>query len=295
MTRDPAGEAGFVLPSVVAILVVVAAAAALATQHLQTHTRITTARLDRLRLQGEVDGVARLVAMSLVNERARHRPGLALPENGSPIGCPLPDGGMFSVSVQDQAGLIDLNASPRPLMEEAFRALGLSDPEASSIAAEIVDDRDPDDTPEPGGGAEAPQYKAQGLPYGPRNAPYGTTDELDRLPSMTPRIAAILRPSVTVWNTRGGLDPALNRTLASRGGTAAEGLRAYTTPSLRQFYEIRVVAETPNGTRSGRAAILSVDARSTGFGLLTWRTSTAPASPDSTHPACELFRAALGG
>lgn len=295
MTRDPAGEAGFVLPSVVAILVVVAAAAALATQQLQTHTQITTARLDRLRLQGEVDGIARLVAMSLVNERARHRPGLALPENGSPIACPLPGGGLLSVAVQDQAGLIDLNTAPRPLMEEAFRALGLSDPDASGIAAEIVDDRDPDDTPEPGGGAEAPQYKARGLPYGPRNAPYGTTDELDRLPSMTRRIAAILRPAVTVWNTGGGLDPALNRALGSGGGTAADGLRAYAKPSLHQFYEIRVLAETANGTRSGRAAILSADARSTGFGLLTWRTSTATMPPATTHPACERFLAALGG
>lgn len=295
MSRDPAGEAGFVLPSVVAVLVVIAAAAALATQHLQTHTKVTAARLDRLRLQGAVDGITRLVAMSLVNERARHRPGLALPEDGRPVACSLPGGGSLSVAIQDQAGLVDLNTSPRPLMEEAFRALGLSDHEASGIAAEIVDDRDPDDAPEPGGGAEAPQYRAQGLPYGPRNAPYDTPDELDRLPSMTPRIAAVLRPAVTVWNTGGGLDPSLNRTWASAGGTAAEGLGAYATRSPHQFYEIRVVAETAGGTRSGRAAILSLEARSTGFGLLTWRTSTAPAAPGATHPACERFLMALGG
>ncbi len=64
MSAERSNEAGFVLPSVVAVLVVIAAAAALATQQLQTHTRITAARLDRLRLQGVVDGTARFVALS---------------------------------------------------------------------------------------------------------------------------------------------------------------------------------------------------------------------------------------
>ncbi len=287
MRRAPAREAGFVLPSVVAILIVAAAAAALATQQMQTHTRTTASRFDGLRLQGLVDGVARFVAVSLINERVRRMPGLGLPENGSTVACPLPGLGLIRVSVQDQGGLIDLNASPRPLLEDAFRALGLADRDASAIAAEIVDDRDADDTPEPTGGAEAPQYKARGLPYGPRNAPYDSIDELDRLPSMTRAIGAILRPAVTVWNNGGGLDPTLNPILTARGGAVSEGLRRHAKASLRQFYEIRVVVETPSGARSGRAAALSVDGRSTGLGLLTWRSSTHVTAPGAAHPACE--------
>ncbi|KQT49169.1 hypothetical protein ASG52_09355 [Methylobacterium sp. Leaf456] len=287
MKRARSGEAGFVLPSVVAILIVVAAAAALATQQMQTHTRTTTARFDGLRLQGLVDGLTRFVAISLINERVRRLPGLGLPENGGTVACPLPGGGAIRVTLQDQGGLIDLNASPRPLLEEGFRALGLADRDASAIAAEIIDDRDTDDVPEPMGGAEAPQYKARGLAYGPRNAPYDAIDELDRLPSMTRAIAAILRPAVTVWNTSGGIDPMLNPVLAARGGARSEGLRRHVKSSLRQFYEIRVVAETPTGGRSGRAAALSVDGRSTGLGLLTWRTSTLVTMPGTVHPACE--------
>jgi general secretion pathway protein K len=288
------GEAGFVLPSVVAVLVVIAAAAALATQQLQTHTRITAARLDRLRLQGLVDGTARFVAMSLLNERARRLPGLALPENGSAIACPMPGGGVIRIAVQDQGGLIDLNASPRPLMEDAFRALGLPDTEASTLAAEIVDDRDPDDNPEPGGGAEAPQYKARGLAYGPRNAPFNAVDEIDRLPSMTRQIAATLRPALTVWNTGGGLDPTLNPALMARGGAQAEGLRQHAKGSPHQFYEIRVVAETPTGTRSGRVVVLSADGRSTGLGLLAWQAATPALPPGPLHPACETLMLVFG-
>jgi general secretion pathway protein K len=285
--RDRSGEAGFVLPSVVAILIIVAAAAALATQQMQTHTRTTTARLDGLRLQGLVDGLTRFVAVSLINERVRRVAGLGLPENGGTVACPLPGGGAIRVTVQDQGGLIDLNAAPRPLLEEGFRALGLSDRDASAIAAEIVDDRDTDDTPEPMGGAEAPQYRARGLAYGPRNAPYDAIDELDRLPSMTRAIAAILRPAVTVWNTGGGIDPRLNPVLTARGGARSDGLRQHVKTSLRQFYEIRVVADLPTGARSGRAAVLSADGRSTGLGLLTWRTSTLVTTPGAVHPACE--------
>ncbi|WP_342153898.1 type II secretion system protein GspK [Methylorubrum sp. SB2] len=287
MSRDRSGEAGFVLPSVVAILMIVAAAAALATQQMQTHTRTTTARFDGLRLQGLVDGFTRFVAVSLINERVRRLPGLGLPENGGTLSCPLPGGGLIRVTVQDQGGLIDLNASPRPLLEEAFRALGVPDRDAATLAAEIVDDRDADDVPEPMGGAEGPQYKARGLAYGPRNAPYDSIDELDRLPSMTRAIAALLRPAVTVWNTGGGIDPSLNPVLAARGGARSEGLRQHVKASLRQFYEIRVVAETPTGAHSGRAAALSVDGRSTGLGLLTWRSSTLVTAPGTPHPACE--------
>lgn len=280
------GEDGFALPAVIVVLVVVAAAAALATQQLQTQTKTTAARLDGLRLQGLADGVARLVAVSLLNERVRRLPGLGLPENGSSTTCPLPGGGAIRIAVQDQAGLIDLNASPRPLLENAFRALGLADTDAATIAAEIVDDRDADEAPEPMGGAEAPQYKARGLPYGPRNAPFDSIDELDRLPSMTPATAAILRPAVTVLNPGGGIDPALNPALTARGGTASEGLRQHTAQSGHQFYGIRVLAETASGARSGRFVLLSLDAR-TGRGLVTWRSSTAPIPNGPPHPSCD--------
>ena len=287
------GEDGFVLPAVIVVLVVVAGAAALATQRLQTQTKSTAARLDGLRVQGLVDGVARLVAVSLLNERVRGLPGLGLPENGGAVTCPLPGGGAIRIAVQDQAGLIDLNASPRPLLEDAFRALGLPDTDAATIAAEIVDDRDPDETPEPMGGAEAPQYRARGLPYGPRNAPFDAIDELDRLPSMTPALATILRPAVTVLNPGGGIDPALNAALTARGGTASEGLRQYTARSGHKFYGLRVVAETATGARSGRFALLSLDGRA-GRGFLTWRSSTAAIPDGPPHPACALIALVTG-
>ena len=293
MNRENAREAGFVLPTVLAILIVAAAAAAMATQQLQTRTTITAVRLDGLRLRGLADGIARLVSASLLIERTRGVPGLGLPEDGTPVACTLSGGVRVEIAVQDQAGLVDLNASPRSLLEDAFRAVGVQDRDAATIAAEIVDYRDPDDTPEPGGGAEAPQYKARGLAYGPRDAPFGSIDELDLLPSMTDAIAAILRPGVTVWNPGGGVDPTLVRARALTRSVASEGLRKYVRASSHQYYEVRVVVETPSGSRSGRAAILSVDGRNAGIGLLSWRYSTVTASGALGHPACARILAAM--
>ncbi|SFU48926.1 general secretion pathway protein K [Methylobacterium sp. 174MFSha1.1] len=284
-----AAEAGFVLPAVLALLLVVAAAAATAVQALQSRSATTTGRSASLRLQGLADGTVRLAAMALVVQHVRKQPGLGLPENGAPVACPLADGGVLALAVQDQAGLVDLNASPRPLMEDAFRALGVPDRAAAALAAEIVDARDPDDVPEPNG-AEEPQYRARGLP-GPRNAPLPTIDEIDGLPSMTEALAARLRPAVTVHNPGGGIDLAAAPLGALTGTALTEGLTRYAVRSPHQAFAITAVASGPGGARAGRSAILSVGAPG-GTGLVAWRFTTAMA-PAAAHPACGLILAAL--
>ncbi|MER2268232.1 type II secretion system minor pseudopilin [Methylobacterium oxalidis] len=299
MRRVPApagrsvGASGFVLPMVLAVLMAVAAGAMAATQLVQTRVAVTASRLNTLRLQGLADGAARLAAVSLLVERGRRLPGLGLPENGTAVACALSGGVRLQVTVQDQAGLIDLGTAPRTLMEDAFRALGVPDRDATTLAAEIVDYRDPDDVPEPGGGAEAPQYRSRGLAYGPRNGPFATIDELDQLPSMTEDMAARLRPAVTVYNPGGGFDPALAPTRALSATVSADALRPYAVASAHQAYEIRVVAEDAAGARAGRAAMLAVNGRAMGTGLLAWRYTTAISAAAIPHPACAAIRAAI--
>lgn len=145
----------------------------------------------------------------------------------------------------------------------------MSGREAATIASEIVDYRDPHDTPEPEGGAEAPQYKARGLPHRPRDAPFGSIDEFDLLPSMTEPLAVILRPAVTVWSPGGGIVPTLVRARALSQSVAGDRLRPHVRPSSQRYYEPRVVAETASGSRAGRAAILSVEGAGSDIGVLS--------------------------
>ncbi|ACA16111.1 putative general secretion pathway protein K [Methylobacterium sp. 4-46] len=288
-------EDGFVLPAVLVVLAAVAITAAIATERFAVHLGATSGRAESLRLQGLADGAARLVAASLLNERQRGAPGLGLPEDGLPVGCPVP-GARLLVAVQDQAGLIDLNASPRPLLEAAFRALGLPDREAGTVAAEVVDYRDPDSDPEPNGGAEAPQYRDQGLPYGPRNAPFRSPAEIGMLPHLGEVEAARLRPFLTVYNATGQFDPGPSPLGALLGGTVGEALRPYAARSPRSVFAIRVVAASPSG-RAQREAVLSAGSvRQSNTGLLSWQAGFdgAPALPEAApHPACGRIAAAL--
>lgn len=286
---DCNGEAGFVLLSVLAIFVVVGSVLAAAILQVRSASSLVQARADAVRLQGAADGIARLLAYDLGLRRTARRTGFTLPEDGTVTACLLAPGRTARMSLQDQGTLIDLNTTPRPAMEEAFRLLGVADRDVLALGAEIVDYRDPDDAPEPNGGAEDPQYRARGLPWGPRNGPFASVDEIDRLPSMTPAIAARLRPVLTVHNEGGRFDlaalvrrvnPAAIRSLPGAAGPE---------PSPRQVFRISVVVEE-NRTRSGRTGIVNLG----GAGFIVWQqTVAADILEGAPHPACAAIAAAL--
>ena len=245
-----AGEAGFVLLSVLAIVIIVGAVLAVAILQVRSATGLAQARAEALRLQGAADGIARLIAYELELGRTYRRPGTGLPQDGTVTACPLAPGRTAHLSLQDQGILIDLNTTPRPAMEEAFRLRGGP---ALALSAEIVDYRDPDDTPEPGGGAELPQYRARGLPWGPRNAPFASIDEIDRLPAMTPAIAARLRPVLTTYNETGRFDLAALVRRANPSAIRSLPGSAGPVPSPRQVFRLSVVVEEgrAGGLREG--------------------------------------------
>lgn len=289
-----AGEAGFVLLTVLAVLGVVSAVLVAAILQGRSGAALTGARADVARLQGMADGLARLTAYDLGVRRTYRLAGLDLPEDGTVVRCRLDPQRTAFLSLQDQGRLIDLNATPRPMMEEAFRLLGVPDRTALAIAAEIVDYRDPDDVPEPGGGAELPQYRARGLSRGPRNAPFVSPDEIERLPAMTPETAAILRPALTVHNQGGRFDlaalirrvrPAAVPSLPEAGGPV---------PSPRQYFRVSVVV-AERRARAGRSAIYGLGGTRTGTDFLDWLPTVAPEPASVTdHPACPTIAAALG-
>ncbi|WP_082167684.1 general secretion pathway protein GspK [Methylobacterium aquaticum] len=289
-TAAEEGEAGFVLLSVLAIFIVVGAVLAAAILQVRSATGLAQARAEAVRLQGVADGIARLIAYDLGLARTYRRSGAGLPEDGTVTACPLAPGRVALLSLQDQGTLIDLNASPRPAMEEAFRLLGIPDREALTLGAEIVDYRDPDDAPEPNGGAELPQYRARGLSWGPRNAPFASIDEIDRLPSMTPAIAARLRPVLTVYNEVGRFDLAALVRRANPSAIRSLPGSSGPVPSPRQVFRLSVVVEEGRA-RAGRSAILNLG----GGGFLVWQQTVAPdLVAGAGHPACALVARAMG-
>jgi general secretion pathway protein K len=112
---------------------------------------------------------------------------------------------LIRVSVQDEAGKIDINTAPDELLDGLFRTVGVDPASAIRLVDMIADWKDPDDLRRPSG-AEAADYRAAGLPYVPRNGPFLAVEELRLLIGMTPALFDRIRPLVTVYSRSGRIN-----------------------------------------------------------------------------------------
>ncbi len=104
----------------------------------------------------------------------------------------------LEIKVLDESGKIDLNSASVNLLAKLMLALDVREPRAHALAAAIVDFRDPDDLLQPGG-AESSDYRSAGKPYGPKNKPFETVSELQRVLGMDFALYQKLEPNVTVY------------------------------------------------------------------------------------------------
>lgn len=115
------------------------------------------------------------------------------------------DEGVVSLTVETDAGKVDLNVSGAELLAVAYRATGLTSLEPESFAARVIDWRDADgDVSDKG--AEAAAYADAGLDHGPRNGAFRTVDDLRWVLGISAADLERLRGLVTIYNPRGKLD-----------------------------------------------------------------------------------------
>src|SRR5207248_8576431 len=125
---------------------------------------------------------AALLTAHCVDDRprcARAHPSIVyktMPERTRPL---WPESNIqFYVTAVDESSKIDLNYASDALLRSLMTSVGgLDDQAASHVVDAILDWRDPDDAKRPNG-AEADDYRAAGLKYGPSNAPVETVGEL---------------------------------------------------------------------------------------------------------------------
>lgn len=108
------------------------------------------------------------------------------------------------VRATDESGKIDLNAAPDELLHGLFLSAGLAPQAAEALVEAMKDWRDEDGLSRPNG-AEAPQYRAAGLPYSPANAPFRAIEELQLVLGMDPRAYRRVAGAITVHSRRPGL------------------------------------------------------------------------------------------
>lgn len=153
------------------------------------------------------------------------------------------------IALTDASGKVDLDAATPQVLMALFRAHGLDRARAEALAAAVMDWRDPDSATRPHG-AEAPQYRAAGRDYGPRNGPFRSLPELQQVLGMTPALYQALAPDLSVWSGRNMPDPAFASAtvLATLPGMNLHAARQFVARrrATRRADEARL--RLPNGT-----------------------------------------------
>ncbi len=116
------------------------------------------------------------------------------------------EGVVVRVKVQDQLGLIDLNAADGSLIKQLLLSAGLTDDAAASMTDKILDWRSATDLKRLHGASDA-DYASAGYPYHPRHGPFQSVSELCLVFGMTPDLYARIEPALTVYSGRPAFDP----------------------------------------------------------------------------------------
>lgn len=154
----------------------------------------------------------------------------------------------LSISVSNEASRIDLNNADAKTLTALLMVLDVPENEAVALADRILDWRDLDDLVGLNG-AEDSAYAAEGLPYGAKDGPFTSVEELRQVLGVTPELYARLAPELTVDSGVDQVDQqfASAAVLAAVQGVPMEDARA-------------IVAERTEpqlGTRAGSAAAVS--------------------------------------
>ena len=112
------------------------------------------------------------------------------------------DGAHVSVELTDETGKIDINSADPLVLTSLFISVGVDFDRAESLTDAIQDWKDADDLPL-AKGAEINEYKAAGLSYGPRNAPFQTVSEIQQVLGMDYDLYSRIEPAITIYGSGG--------------------------------------------------------------------------------------------
>jgi general secretion pathway protein K len=266
-------EEGIALISVLCALALLCFIAALLSFETRTQTRIARNVIDNAAARAAADAGIERAVLDLV----------AAPDTDNDKF--RADGTIYNwrfsnstvrISVQDEIGKINLNQAPEAVLAAVLRSVGVDSRKAQSLANAIADFRDPDRFSRPAGAEEA-DYRAAGLAWGPKNAPFEALEELRNVMGMTAEIYERVAPDLTIYS--GG---AINPTLAGERLTSVlrEAGFKYFVSSRGMAYSIRAEAKNSNGAVFVREAVVQLNRESTSpILVLAW----LDGSPRGTH------------
>ncbi len=189
----------------------------------RTEVLLTRNMLDQARLRAAAEAGVALAVMGLTHPDPFQR----WRADGTPFHGPF-DGMDLRVAALDETGRIDLNEADEALLGAVLSQAGAPPEQQDALLSTILDFRDGDDLRRPQG-AEDGDYRAMGLPYGAKDAPFEDMEELRLIPGMTPETYEHLQPLLTVHSGHGRVNPwrASREVLMALPGAGAEAVDAF--------------------------------------------------------------------
>lgn len=201
------------------------------------------------------------------------------------------DGETVRITIQDQLGLVDLNAADASLINQLLRSAGVAKDDAETLTNNIVDWRSRDSA----GltrlhGTTAEQYARIGMAWRPRHGEFQSVDELRLVLGMTSDLFARIAPALTVYSRHPAIDTGLAPRAAllayypdqpdrvdevlrarNRPANGARGTLAQTANLAGQAFAISVIlpARAPGTARE--AVVMLTGVANHPFLVLLWR------------------------
>lgn len=281
---------GFILVPVLWVLAFLALVSAILTRTVSNDLKAASNALHQADAELLSDGIARLTVRYVVAKGISANQSGAFKLSGEPLSCRVGDS-VASISVVLAAGLIDVNTASQDVLEALFTELGAASP--SGLAAALIDFRDPDSEAIPQG-AEATDYTAAGLPYGPKNANLDVVGEIDQIIGITPEIVERALPLLTTQSHQTAPDTSVGVPQIASLRLKSSFWGTYKAKPLR----IIVSVAAPNRPHSyaRQASILLQPRVQNGYILKDWSRieQSMTAASDADLPSCVASLLSLG-
>jgi general secretion pathway protein K len=288
-------EHGFVIVAVLWIIAALSALAMIFAVYLSNSAQALAVNDTALEAEALVSASLELTAyqLSLAGEKAR-------PSQGS-FHYRL-DKAEVLVSFVSETARIDLNLAPKELLANLLSGLG-ADPEAAGgYADRIIGWRTAPKT-DPAED-EVSLYRAAGLAYSPRQAPFAHTGELALVVGLPPALVERALPFVTVFTGQPKINPlvASPEVIAALPGMTPSGLKEFLRerPALpndpaalatalgpaqanasiekSDFYRVLTTVKFDNGRQTSSEAVIKLGGEQYPYFVLSWQDDVAAAT-----------------
>jgi general secretion pathway protein K len=282
---------GFILVAVLWMLGGLATLALIYSAYLGDSTLALSVNDERIVSESLVLGAVELAAYHLLDAEQEKRP------TRGTFSTRLGDANV-RVDFISEAARIDLNAAPKELLSGLFVVLGAREPDAGLYADRIIGWRTP---PKPGAqDTETPFYRAAGLSYSARGAPFANASELWLVAGLPPALVERAMPFVTVFSGRPDVDirnaapeviaalpPGQSQQNPSSAGPNAAAQSAQASAGNNgapagggtgggNAFRLQVHLAFANGQRTASEIVILLDGDDDPYHILAWRDDVAP-------------------